>query len=138
MTIDFTTSAGYVRLLIGDTDESSPIFTDAEISAVISRTTSVYLAAADCCLAIAASAARSAIAFSVLGKELSVDKKSIPDHFRKLAAEFKERSEQDGSAFDYNRIEWPVKINQVDGRDESDYESDDDAEYFDTHYYEEE
>lgn len=138
MAIDFTTSAGYVRLLIGDTDESSPIFTDDEISAVISRTTSVYLAAADCCLAIAVSAARSAIAFSVLGSELRVDKKQIPDHYRKLAAEFKQRAEEDGTYFDDCRVEWPLKINQIDGRDESDYYSDDDAEYYDTHYWDEE
>lgn len=46
MAYDPTTDAGYVRFLISDVDDSDPLFSDAEITALITREGSVKLAAA--------------------------------------------------------------------------------------------
>lgn len=93
-TYDPDTKAGYVRLLIGDTNESEPakqIFTDKEINSFLSReNNSVYNAAAAAAEAIAASQARSAIAWETLGR--SVDKSNIPQHYRKAADRWRDKA----------------------------------------------
>lgn len=94
-TLDPTTNRGKVRLLIGDTDlvtAANQIFSDAEIDAFLElESNDVYMAAAVACRGIAASAARSAIAWKSL--DLSVDKKDVPKHFMALGSEFKARAQ---------------------------------------------
>lgn len=130
-----TTSAGRVRMLIGDTNDSSYIFTDAEITAMLALAgNNVFTAAALCCRSLAACSARSAIAFQVLSNEFRVDKKSIPKYYLDLADKFDAQAEL-GDTTDYF-VDWNVLISRVDGRDESDYAEDDNEEYFQNHFWE--
>ena len=55
MSYDITTNVGKVRLLIGDTDSTDEVFTDAEITYFLtSNSSNITLAAADACDAWAA------------------------------------------------------------------------------------
>lgn len=91
-----STKRGKVRLLVGDTDTATvanQIFTDAEIDAFLSlENNAVYPAAAAACQSVAASAAKSAIAWRAMGSELSVDKKEVPAAYRELANQYRERA----------------------------------------------
>jgi len=120
-------------MLIGDTNESSFIMTDDEVDAALSLNgDDVFAAAADCCRAIAASAAKSAIAYSLLGSEMRVDKKSVPRYYLELADKYDAKAGSTDTE-DY-MVEWPLLVEKVTGYDDSDYASDDDANYFQTHY----
>jgi hypothetical protein len=50
---DFTTVKDQIRFLIGDTDESDPLLEDSEIEFMSSMSSSVHIAAAKACRAIA-------------------------------------------------------------------------------------
>lgn len=95
-TLDPTTDRGKVRLLVGDTDELEPdhqIFNDAEIDAFLSlEAQNVYAAAAAACQSVAASSAKSAIAWRAMGNDLQVDKKEVPAAYRDLAQQYRERA----------------------------------------------
>lgn len=133
MAIDYTLSPGRVRMLIGDTNEAAPIMSDGEITAALALNGSdVYAAAADCCRAIAASAAKSAIAWSSLAGELSIDKTNVPKWYLKLAEEYQAKVGQNDTA-DY-MIDWSLKVNRIDGKDDTEYSDTDDQQYFDQHY----
>ena len=93
-TADPTTDRGRTRLLVGDVDTAvaaNQIFTDAEIDAFLAlEGNDVYGAAAAACSAVAASSARSAVAWRVL--ESSLDMKAVPREFRELAKSYRERA----------------------------------------------
>ena len=131
--IDYTTADGRVRMLIGDTVEASPIFSTGEITALLALNSSdVYGAAADACRAIATSAARSAIAWSAMAGELSIDKSSVPKYFIKLAESYDAKVGM-ADTTDYS-VDWSLRINRVDGKDDTEYANADEQEYFDQHY----
>ena len=94
-TFDPTTARGKVRLLISDTDDvtaANQVFTDAEIDAFLSlESNDVYAAAASACQSMAANASRSAIRY-IAERILEIDRQKVPDHFRKLAQMYRERS----------------------------------------------
>lgn len=132
MTIDYTTSAGRVRMLIGDTG-SVAIVSDAEVTAALALNGSdVYGAAADLCRAIAASAAKSAIAYDVLGGELKVDRRAIPDKYLALADRYEARIGATDTSTGF--VDWSLRIDAT-GKDDTEYEDGgDDAEYFEEHF----
>lgn len=133
MAIDMTTSAGRVRLLIGDTNESDFIFSADEITAMLVLGNSdVFGAAALCCQSIAACAARSAIAYRILN-EFSVDKKNIPKYYLDLAAKYEAKIGSTDT--DDYMVDWGFLVSKIDGRDETEYESDADEEYYQDHHY---
>lgn len=107
---DFTyepsTDAGYVRLLIGDTHVDEPskqIFTDAEIDQFLSREgNNVKLAAAAAAEAIAASTARSAIAWRAMGRD--VDKTKIPDAYQKAADRWRKQAQTENPAEEIDQM----------------------------------
>lgn len=78
-----------VRALIGDTsnDAAKELLSDDEISNVFLDLAggNVFGAAAMACWAIAGSQARSALAWDVLGRDVAVDRRSVPREFRLLA-----------------------------------------------------
>jgi len=120
-------------MLIGDTNEAAPIMSDNEVTAALAlNSNDVYGAAADACRAIAASAAKSAIAWSALAGELSIDKSNVPKWFLKLAEEYSAKVGLNDTA-DYT-VDWSVKINRIDGKDDSDYTDANNQQYFDQHY----
>ncbi len=94
-TYDPTTLRGKVRLLLGDTDTESTknqIFTDADIDAFLSlENDEVYAAAAAGAESIAASKARSAIAWEALDTEL--DMRDVPKWYKALAKDWRARAE---------------------------------------------
>lgn len=107
-TYDPTTSRGEVRLLLSDTDTSDStkqIFTDAEIDALLSmENNEIFAAAAAGAEALAASTARSAIAYRALGE--TINRKDIPGHFLKLAERWRDRAteaapSEEIDSFDY-------------------------------------
>ena len=108
-TFDPTTSRGKVRLLISDTDdvtEANQVFTDAEIDAFLAlESNDVYAAAASACQSMAANASRSAIRY-IAERILEIDRQKVPDHFRKLAQMYRDRSmaapgeEMDSAAYE--------------------------------------
>ena len=131
MTIDYTTNAGRVRMLIGDTG-ATPIVSDAEVTAALALNSSdVYGAASDLCRAIAASAAKSAIAYDVLGGELKVDRKTIPGYYLTLADKYESKIGSTDTSDGF--VSWGLLVD-VTGKDDTDYESDDDASYYDEHF----
>jgi len=80
-----TTTVGKIRLLIGDTDTSDAVFTDAEITYFYSEAGSIYGAAA---LALRAWAAKySANADAEKIGDYSYSQKTV-DHLLKQAGEF--------------------------------------------------
>jgi hypothetical protein len=120
-------------MLIADTNEAALIMSEDEITAALAlNSNDVYGAAADCCRAIAASAAKSAIAWSALAGELSIDKTNIPKYFLKLALDYDAKVGLNDTT-DYT-VDWSVKINRIDGKDDSDYTDTDNQQYFDQHY----
>ncbi len=96
-----TTTRGRVRLLVSDTDlavTKNQIFSDAEIDGFLAlENQEIYMAAAAACEALAASAAKSNIAWSAAGQ--SIDLKGTASHFRALAAIYRKRA-SDGAPFE--------------------------------------
>lgn len=94
-TFDPTTSRGKVRLLVSDTDDvtaANQVFTDAEIDAFLAlESNDIYGAAAAACQSMAANASRSAIRY-IAERILEIDRQKVPEHFRKLAQMYRERS----------------------------------------------
>lgn len=93
-----------VRLLLGDTSvakSTHQIFQDEEIDDLLafvpesgdSTRQKVYRTAAAAARAIAASTARSAIAWRAL--ERNVDRKQVPEHYRALAKEWEQQADGD-------------------------------------------
>jgi len=119
-------------MLIGDTDDSNKIMADDEVTAALALSgDDVFTAAAICCRAIAASAAKSAIAWSAMG-EFKVDKKQVPKYYLELADKYEDMAGLTDTT-DYF-VEWPQLIDKVSGRDDSDYIDDDDEEYYQNHF----
>ena len=100
-TYDPTTARGRVRLLVSDTndtDSTKQVFTDAEVDAFLAlEGQEVYMAAAAACRALAASTAKSALAYKAL--DLSIDKKDIPGHFRGLADDYANRARSEPTEY---------------------------------------
>lgn len=113
-TLDPTTKRGKVRLLVGDTDTATAanqIFTDEEIDAFLNlEGNEVYPAAAAACQSIAASSAKSAIAWRALGNELNVDKREVPAAYRELANQYRERAtgEMSGPVEEIDSMDYEV------------------------------
>lgn len=133
MAIDFTTDAGRLRMLIADTTVGKFILTDQEITAILALSPgSIYLAAALACRAIAASAAKSAVSFSLLAAEIKVEKHFIPRWWLQLADKYETMASMSDTE-DY-RVTWPLKINKTVGHDESDYDDTSNSNYFDVNF----
>lgn len=79
-----------LRLKIGDTNTSHPIFEDAELDMILEEDSEVLLAAASACRIIAASASRQAVVLSMPG--ISISKISIPDKFLEMARQFESQA----------------------------------------------
>lgn len=85
-----------IRLLVGDINTSSQLYSDEEIAGLQSLYGSVLLTAAAVCDALAAKFSRS-VSFSVEGLSISNSEKS--DNYRKLAAILRARATSDPGAF---------------------------------------
>jgi len=80
-----------LRLKIGDTNTSHPIFEDEELDMILADDSEVLLAAASACRIIAASASRQAVALSLPG--VTISKTSVPDKFLAMAESFEAQAE---------------------------------------------
>jgi len=137
MAIDFTTSTGRVRLLTADTNESAPIFTDLEIAALLDlNNQSIYASAADACRIIAMDAVKGAIAYKIMSSEFNVDKKKIPEYYLALAADYDDKADLAIADDDDCFVDWGTFVSRVDGRDETEYEDDENQQYWQDHYWE--
>lgn len=85
-----------LRLKIGDTNTSHPIFEDEELDMILADDSEVLLAAASACRIIAASASRQAVALSLPG--VTISKTSIPDKFLAMADAFEKQAETGATA----------------------------------------
>lgn len=85
-----------LRLKIGDTNTSHPIFEDEELDMILDEDAEVLLAAASACRAIAASSAKQAVFLSMPG--ISISKISVPDKFLELARVFETQAETGATA----------------------------------------
>lgn len=139
-TYDVTTSRGKVRRLIGDVDTAvaaNQVFTDDEIDAFLSLSSSdLFDAAAMALEAMAADQALFAIAYSLLGQQTRMDRTKVHAALLAAAERMKARAGQDDTTDEF--VEWPLLVSNVDGRDESDYYSTDDAEYYQKHHWDDE
>jgi len=81
---DFTTAKDQIRFLIGDTDPADPFLLDAEIAFFASAASSVHVAAAKACRAIAAKLSRQ-VDYSI--GDLSEKLRQRVDGYYKLAAQ---------------------------------------------------
>ena len=90
------TSRDKLRLKIGDTNTSHPIFEDEELDMFLDEDGEVLLAAASACRAIAASSAKQAVFLSMPG--ISISKISVPDKFLELARVFETQAETGATA----------------------------------------
>lgn len=94
-TFDPGTKRGKVRLLVADTDSGNQIFSDAEIDAFLNlNNNGVLSAAADAARSVAASTAKSAIAYRVLSQALDIDKRQVPEHYRQIASQYETKARQ--------------------------------------------
>lgn len=120
--MDYSTDRGKVYLLIGDTSAvvEQQIFQDDQIDALLSMNGSnVWLTAADACRAIAADAARCAIAYTLLGGDASVNRQQVPDKYLALAKTYTERSDK-APGFDIREIGNLITLDS--GLDENEYD----------------
>ena len=108
-------------MLLGDTNEAAPVFTENEITALLALNRGdVFGAAADGCRAIVASSAKQAILFSTLAGELSVDQTKVPQYYLQLATKYDEqRGRMDTN--DY-RVNWYLKTDPWTGKDDTAYD----------------
>jgi hypothetical protein len=133
VTIDFTSDEGKLRMLVSDTTVGSFILTDEEVTAILDLSKgNIYLAAAIACRSIAASAAKSAMSYSLLAGEIKIEKDNLPKWWLQLAEKYEAMAALNDTE-DY-RVDWPLKINKSTGHDESDYYSTSDSNYFDMNF----
>lgn len=136
MAIDYTSNSGRCRMLTGDNNETYLICSDSEITAALALAgDNVFSAAAILCRSIAAKAARNAISVSVLAGNVAIDKTSVPKYMLTLADKYEEMASMADTG-DYFVDFFRLKVDPIDGRDDSDYStSDDDGDekYFDVH-----
>lgn len=94
MAIDFTIPTGQVRLLLNDTDEDAPVFSNAEITAFLSlEGGSVKRAAAQ---AIDSQATNEALALKVLkDHQVTTDGAKLADAMRKHADALRRQARED-------------------------------------------
>ena len=86
-----------LRLTIGDTNDSSPIFTDAELDLFISLYgTSLNFLAAHCMLSIANTESRLATVCSIGNRDYTTDRSKVAEHCRKQAAIYFEQDRLGG------------------------------------------
>jgi len=134
MAIDYTTNLGKLRLLLKDVDEDHPLFSNDELNAFLDiNNDDIFMAAADACRALATNAARGAILYRLLGQNIDIDKRKIPEWLYKLASKFEARAGMNATA---QFVNWHLHIDR-DGHDDTDYddsEDDDEAYYHDLHY----
>jgi len=120
-------------MLLGDTNEAAFMLATDEVTALlVLAADDVFGAAALGARAIAASAAKSAIAFSIMQAEFRVDKKDIPKYYMQLAEAYDAKVGQLDTT-DY-MVDWSRLCSKVDGKDDTEYGSDDDQEYYQDYY----
>ncbi|MGI5423064.1 hypothetical protein [Actinomadura luteofluorescens] len=99
MAIDYESDAGRVRLLIPDTDETTPILTDEQIAAFLAMETGPKRAAA---LALETIASNEAMVGKVIKtQDVSTDGAKVSAELRARAAELRRQADDedgDGSA----------------------------------------
>jgi hypothetical protein len=108
ITVDPTTSIGLVRLLISDTTEADPVFTDTEITAFLTlESTNARLAAA---VALETLASNEAMVSKVIRtNDLSTDGTKVAAELRARAALLREQatgSDTTGTAFVMDVVDW--------------------------------
>lgn len=94
MAIDYTTAAGRVRLLLNDVDETTLVFSDAEITAFLAlEGDNVKRAAAQ---AIDTNADNEVLASKVLrSQDFSTDGAKVADALRKRATALREQADRE-------------------------------------------
>lgn len=94
MSIDYSSPIGLVRLLLNDVDEDNPVFSDQEITALLTlEHDSVKRAAAQ---AIDSQATNEALALKVLkDHQVTTDGAKLADAMRKHAAALREQARDD-------------------------------------------
>ncbi len=103
-TYDVTTDAGKVRLKIGDTDTSNPLFQDAEIDAFLSMEGSdLYRASAAALEAIASNQVMVLKVIRIM--DLQTDGAAVARELRQQAASLRQQADED-AVIDF--IEWTV------------------------------
>jgi hypothetical protein len=113
MAIDFTTAEGQVRLLINDTVEGSPVFSDGEITAYLSlEGGNVKRAAAQALDTIADDEALTSKVIRT--QDLATDGAKIADSLRKRAAALRAQADaddangEDGAYFEFVPMNGPA------------------------------
>lgn len=96
MPYDPSTPSGYVRMLIGDTDDviEQQVFSDSEITALLSREGGPLRAAARALDIIADSEAR--LSKRIRTQDLQTDGPAVADSLRKHAASLRAQAARDG------------------------------------------
>lgn len=99
MAIDYTTTAGQVRLLISDVDEANPVLTDPQIDAFLTlEDDNVFRAAA---LALEAIATSEVLVLKVIRTlDVSTDGAKVADQLMKRAAGLRQRADDDAASAD--------------------------------------
>lgn len=113
MAIDYESPVGQVRLLIADTNETSPVLDDAQVGGFLAlNAASVRLAAADALDAIADS--ETLVSKAIKTQDLTTDgpkvAASLRSHADRLRKQVKDQAEDDDLCFDvvdFDPHPWP-------------------------------
>ena len=119
---DVSSTTHKMRLMLGDTNESTYIFEDEELTAVYALAESEILSAvAMACRAIAVDKAKQAIAYTLLSSSVEIDKTRVPSYFMELADKI-EKGIMEKPLLYTDSVQWEV---DVFGRDLTEYVDDD-------------
>lgn len=109
-TLDYSTSAGKVRLLISDIDANTPIFQDDAIAAFVAMTPggNVKRAAALALLTLAAN--ETLVQKRIKTLDLSTDGPAEAEALRKLAVDLRKQADEDETADDGGAFDWAEMV----------------------------
>lgn len=109
-TLDYSTSAGKVRLLISDIDAAAPIFQDDAIAAFVTMTPggNVKRAAALALMTLAAN--ETLVQKRIKTLDLSTDGPAEAEALRKLAMDLRKQADEDETAEDGGAFDWAEMV----------------------------
>jgi len=108
MPYDPSTDAGYLRLLISDVSDSSPVFDEAELAAFLTREGSIKRAAVRALLTIANN--ELLLAKVIRSQDVQTDGAKLSAELRALAAVYKAEADAEETAPTDGAQAWAVEL----------------------------
>lgn len=109
-TLDYSTSAGKVRLLISDIDANAPIFQDAAIDAFVAMTPGGHVKRAAALALLTLAANETLVQKRIKTLDLSTDGPAEAEALRKLAGDLRKQADEDEATEDGGAFDWAEMV----------------------------